>query len=100
MMKPALAFGALLLSFSAVAQSQFRQRIRHLEARGEVWLLDDGGVVSKFFCNSDSEQALADGGSWPLKNRYVDVDGGTPNSVLNTCARNIEAANALDGGLL
>lgn len=89
----------LLVPVGADAQEQFRQRIRHLSLQGEVWLRDDGSVVSAFTCTADSEQELRDGGSWPLKFRTVLVDGGAPNPVITSCARRIEAINALDGGV-
>lgn len=90
---------ALLTCTIAAAQSQFRQRIRHVEIHGNGWLNDDGTVVSAFNCIADPEQALLDGGSWPLKNRIAFADGGSPNAVLNSCRTLLEQLNALDGGV-
>jgi hypothetical protein len=90
---------ALLLAFGAHAQSQFRQKIRHVEIHGDAWRLDDGSVISAFNCIADEQQPMLDGGSWPLKHRIAFADGGLPNPVLNSCATTLEAKNALDGGL-
>ena len=89
---------SLLLATTALAQSQFRQRIRHAEFHGQAWLIDDGGVATELACISDTEQALVDGGSWPLKYRVAEADGGMPTQVLNACVRTIEHVNSLDGG--
>jgi len=87
------------LGGAAFAQSQFRQRIRYAELHGQVWLNDDGGVVTEVTCISDTMQPLTDGGSWPLKFRTANADGGMPNPTINTCVRMIEQQNTLDGGL-
>ena len=94
-----LALLSLLVAAAAGAQSQFRQRIRNLTVHGQVALNDDGSVVSDFNCTAPSEQPMLDGGTWPLRILSVQVDGGMPNAVINTCARTIEQRNLLDGGL-
>jgi len=98
-MRKPLLIAALLVASAAFAQSQFRQKIRHVEIHGDAWRLDDGSVVSAFNCIADSEQPLLDGGAWPLKHRIAFADGGLPNGVLNSCATLLEAKNTLDGGL-
>lgn len=98
-MRKALLISALLIASIAAAQSQFRQKIRHLEIHGDAWRLDDGSVVTAFNCLADPEQPMLDGGSWPLKHRSAFADGGLPNPVLNSCATALEAKNILDGGL-
>lgn len=97
-MRKLFALPLLLLASAAFAQSQFRQRIRHIEIHGDVTLRDDGGVVTEITCIADAEHDLVDGGTWPLKVRLAQVDGGLPNPVIDRCARTIEARNALDGG--
>lgn len=93
------ALSVALFAHAVNAQSQFRQRIRHVHGAYEAWLYDDGGTAFSTECWADPEQSLVDGGSWPLKNRAGAADGGLPNPVVNTCVRSIEAANFLDGGL-
>jgi hypothetical protein len=98
-MRKAILIAAVLTATVAVAQSQFRQRIRHVEVHGDVWTADDGSTVSEFTLIADPEHPLVDGGTWPLKVRVINVDGGMPNAVINTGARRLEARNGLDGGL-
>lgn len=97
-MRKLISIVALLVASAALAQSQFKQRITHVEIHGNAWLLNDGGVVSAFNCIADVEQELTDGGSWPLKHRFAFADGGMPNPVLNACRNRLEQLNALDGG--
>jgi hypothetical protein len=98
-MRKTLLIAAVLTATAAMAQSQFRQRIRHVEIHGDAWLIDDGSVVSSFNCIADAEQPLLDGGAWPLKFRVATADGGMPNPVLNACRNRLEQLNTLDGGL-